>query len=313
MLGHLGWGERGIMKSTKRLGLLAGLAAASVITSSALAGPIDIVLVVDESGSMSGEHAWLQGMVSSLNAALATKGQTDVRYSLVGFGGAGAIESGHVLRNSQTAANFTTGSLGLVTTGATEDGYAGLNHAFNNVTFRAGSAQNFILITDEDRDNTNAALTFNSIKAALNGRNALLNVCVDATLNDGSAGAPPPPPILGINGIGNSSSPYKAYLQNGSTTGFITSPGGGVTSSFGTTLQDYIQLAFQTTVGTHNGAAWDLNQLRAGGNTAAAFTNAFIDLKVEEIIQQVIPLPNGAWMGLAGLAGVGILRRIRRK
>jgi hypothetical protein len=293
--------------------MLAGLAAGSLISSTALAGPIDIVLVVDESGSMSTEHGWITGMVTALNSALALKGQNDVRFSLVGFGNgiSAAANAGRVLQNSVTAGAFSSAS--LVLSGGTEDGYAGLNHAFSNVTYRAGSAQNFILITDEDRDNTNAALTFASIDAAMTGRNALLNVVVDCNLNDGSGAAPPPPPVLGITGIGPNA-PIKSFTQNGATTAYNTHVGGGVNSAAGTTLADYIALAFAVqTANGKNGAAWDLNQLRAGGNTAAAFTNAFVDLKVEEIIQQIIPLPNAAWMGLAGLAGIGVIRRIRRK
>ena len=50
-------------------------------------GSADIVLLVDESGSMQGEHEWLTEMVVELNAALEARGITGNRYSLIGFGG----------------------------------------------------------------------------------------------------------------------------------------------------------------------------------------------------------------------------------
>ncbi|MBN1585793.1 MAG: PEP-CTERM sorting domain-containing protein, partial [Candidatus Omnitrophica bacterium] len=51
------------------LGFLLGLS-----TNVFAATYADVVLVVDESSSMGGEHAWLQTMVPSLQAALLTAG-----------------------------------------------------------------------------------------------------------------------------------------------------------------------------------------------------------------------------------------------
>ena len=34
----------------------------------------DVIFVVDESGSMSGEHAWIKNMVTSLDSSLTAKG-----------------------------------------------------------------------------------------------------------------------------------------------------------------------------------------------------------------------------------------------
>ena len=77
----------------------------------------------------------------------------------------------------------------------------------------------------------------------------------------------------------------------------------------GTTESDYVNgLAFATGI---DGAAWDLNRLRAGGLTATSFTNAFVDVKVEEITSQIPEPTTLALMGL-GLAGLGY-RRHRSK
>jgi hypothetical protein len=191
-----------------------------------------------------------------------------------------------------TAAQFATATGSLVLTGGTEDGYAGMNFAFGAYTFTPGAALNIVLVTDEDRDNTNAALTYASILAAFRNRNALLNAVVNNPFTC-SGGA------LGVD------SNNTAYKANG-TGGFTTCTPGVVGNGSGNTENDYVALALAT-----GGAAWDLNQLRAGGNTAVSFTNAFVDIKVQEIIQQTVPEPGT--MALAGVAlvALGLLHRKR--
>lgn len=53
-------------------------------------------------------------------------------------------------------------------------------------------------------------------------------------------------------------------------------------SAHGSTHLAYTELAFST-----DGAAWDLNRLRVGGETAESFTKAFVWLKEREISQQL--------------------------
>ena len=52
-----------------------------------IGGSADVVFVVDESGSMAGEHEWLTEIVAELDNALEARGITGNRYSLLGFGG----------------------------------------------------------------------------------------------------------------------------------------------------------------------------------------------------------------------------------
>jgi len=51
----------------------------------------DVVFVVDESGSMGGEHAWISQMVSELESALEVQGINDNRFALVGYLGEGNL------------------------------------------------------------------------------------------------------------------------------------------------------------------------------------------------------------------------------
>jgi hypothetical protein len=286
--------------------LLCALAACLAAFGSAnvRAAPLtaDVVVVVDESGSMSGEHAWLPGMIGSLDGQLIASGLTGNQYGLVGFGNGigGGANSGRAfdmdaaagIQHFGTAAQFGAAAGGLVVTGGTEDGYAGINFTLSNYSFRPGAAVNFILVTDEDRDNTNGALTFNSILTALDGQNILLNAVVNNPFRCDSQTS------LGI------AANAAGFIADGAG-GYNTCANTVIENGAGTTETDYVALALQT-----GGAAWDLNQLRLGGNTAVSFTAAFVDIKVQEI-QQQIPEPGS--LGLLGLALAGLAALRRRK
>jgi len=267
-------------------------------TASAVPVAADVLVVVDESGSMSGEHAWLGGMVTALEAGLiaATVGDTSDAspeanlYSLVGFGGASPHYVGHTHQQLVPAASFNAGS--LVINGGTEDGYSGMTHALGH-PLRANAATNVILITDEDRDNVigGSAATMASLLAR---HNAILNAVVDFPFycGDGS-------PALGIDSAGNG---YQADGSGGFTTCANAYVGTWRDSWNAGTNLDYIQLALGT-----GGAAWDLLFLRSGGTDAQSFSNAFVDIKVEEII--FVPEPASMALLGIGLAGMGFARR----
>ena len=265
----------------------------------------DVLFVVDESGSMSGEHAWLSSMIGDLEAGLVGKGVGDGtdgsnQYALLGYGGNWAVPSHgdphkHTVGSGDwgTASELATATGGLVIDGSFEDGWAAIDFALNNYVFREGAALNVILITDEDRDVTSGStLTYNSVLSSLQAKDALLNTVVNATFKNYSGAT-----SLGIDSEGS------AYMADGSG-GYTQSTGGVAVSGYGTTIADYVDLALGT-----GGAAWDLNQLRAGGDTAVSFTNAFVDIKVEEIQEQIIPEPNTLLLLGAGLIGVFALGR----
>lgn len=291
----------------KRLfhGALTGIAAIGLMAATASttvqAAPIaDVVILVDESGSMDTEHAWIGGMVSSLDAALSSNG-ISAQYALTGFGGhvAGEVAHKHTVGSGDfgTAAELGTAAVGLVTSGGTEDGWQAIDFALNNYTFRAGAAVNFILITDEPRVNVNGnSLTKAGVTSALTSAGILLNAVVNSGFDDNtpysSADA------LGIDSDGN------AYTADGGG-GYTASATGSaaITSSYAS----YVEIALDT-----GGAGWDLNKLRAGGLTADSFTAAFVDIKVEEITEQV-PLPGTLGMMLLGITGLAVAARRRRR
>ncbi|OZH52391.1 hypothetical protein AFK68_21660 [Hydrocoleum sp. CS-953] len=283
---------------------LALLIAGTPAATAASLQSADVVVIVDESTSMFGEHQWLGTMIPQLDTALQSKGLIDNRFGLVGFGNYNYSNNSHNLgrslpvggANFATSAEFTTATNNLLVSGWFEDGYSAIDFALNNYSFREDVAVNFILVTDEDRDNGNSSLNFTNILAGLQRGTAdskddiFLNAVVNANfVND----------AIGVNSEANA---YIADGSGGYRTTKLPSLSGIVTNAFSNTEADYIDLALAS-----GGAGWNLNQLRVGGSTATSFTSAFIDIKVEEMQQQQqhkrVPEP----VSVLGLLGVGVL------
>ncbi|MCG8517744.1 MAG: PEP-CTERM sorting domain-containing protein [Pseudomonadales bacterium] len=302
------------MKHTLALG-----AALALASTSSLAAPIsaDVVFLVDESGSMAGEHTWLGNMISSLESGLQAKGvggSQANQYSLVGFGsslhGTGQAPHPHDMdagtggiQNWGSAAQFATATSSLVASGGFEDGWSAIDWAINNLSFRSDSAVNFVLVTDEDRDAPfGDTLTANGLLSDMGGLGALLNVVVNN--NFGCS-----PSTTGAIGIDSDNNGYEADGSGGYTE---CAGQGTIGSGFGTTKTDYVDLATAT-----GGAAWNLNILRSGGLDADSFTQSFVDIKVEEITNQDPndpgdPVPEPGSLALFGLGLTGLYLRRRR-
>lgn len=266
------------------------------------ASTADVIFVVDESGSMSGEHAWIGSMVTALDTQLNGAGVTGNQFALVGFGASsahGVDGHGHTVGSGSwgTAAQLSAATSGLVTSGSTEDGWQAINYALANYTFRANAAVNVILITDENRDIRDNTLNYAGMLSALQGKGALLNAVVSGsdniTMKDNA----------GANALGHSGD-NRAFVADGSG-GYIASTPKGTVTGDANVIANYYNLALAS-----GGATWDLQQLRSGGNTALSFTKAFVDIKVQEIVEQATPDGGSALLLLSiGMIGVVAVRR----
>jgi hypothetical protein len=141
----------------KRVLAAACVAAGLVGLSGALhAAPViktDIIMIVDESGSMGSVQANLRNNIG-LFASILTASGIDAQYGLVGYGNNAIVP--RMLTNLTTASGFGTAALGLVASGGTEPGYVATAFALNALdgqastfNFRTDSVKNIIIFTDE--------------------------------------------------------------------------------------------------------------------------------------------------------------------
>ncbi|SFK25795.1 putative Ig domain-containing protein [Lysobacter sp. cf310] len=259
--------------------------------TSSLAAAADVVVVVDESGSMSGEHDWIADFAAPLEAHLTTNGVGDGavpnRYGLLAYDPVPLpINVGTTLTGDYR--QFITASAQLALRGSgTEDGWRAVRHAIFQYPLRETTARNIILVTDEDRDNTDASITYASLLGEMRAQKAVLNAVVNARFKcgDGSAAL----------GLGQHKVGYKADGRGGFQTCANASAYGGD----GTTIADYVNMALET-----GGAAWDIEVLRDGGRVAQSFTNALLKIKVQEILQQ-LPTRNLPDVYVHGLSSNG--------
>jgi|GEM_PF-1022227 len=241
----------------------------------------DVVFVVDESGSMSGEHRWISGFTFGLESHLQANGvgysEAENLYGLVGYtSNPRSFQIDGVLMGSLNGLMTATGL--LRTSGGTEDGWEAIQFALQDYPIRDGSAHNVILITDEGRDNTDTSITFESLLQELNGAEVILNSVVNGSfrcLNGDDE-------WVSALGMDSDSTGYLADGQGG----YLTCGSAEPVSGESNTISAYVELALAT-----EGAAWDLNFLRSGGQDAISFARALTDIKVREILEQLPPVP----------------------
>lgn len=246
-----------------------------------------MTIAMDESGSMSGEQEWFseRGTLNSIFAGLETAG-FDSRNVLCVTGYGASIGSPRLLGCDffSSDMDFTSTFGSWVASGSLEDGYLGINFAIDQAEkFLSDQNQTIgsrcrdlvrmiILATDEDRDVVDASITRDTIAAKLRSSEWILNSILDISDPNSAEDA------IGYNRDGST------YIRgvNGS---YATQPAGTVNVGglfvFGDVIanDDYMGLTWN-----NSGVAWNLNVLRSGGAEAIAFSEAFTDVKIEEVV-----------------------------
>lgn len=266
----------------KKCALAASLLASSLsFTTQVQAAPIltDIIMVVDESGSMGSEQVNLRTNIG-LFASILSAGGVDARFGLVGYGDSSVVP--RMLTDLTDVAGFTAAAAGLRTDGGTESGYAGMAFALNAIdgqtdlfSFRSNAVKNIIIFTDEDND-------FINITGSQVGGNQARYSEIDAILSSNKA-------------------LFNAVVSSGGACNILT----------GNDLTDdcYVPLAL-----AHGGGQFDLNLL--GSNNVQVvqdFVTAFATTKLQETIDFCTANPNDPACvnrvpepGVLGLLGLGV-------
>ena len=242
---------------------------------------VDILLIVDESGSMDMEHQWIVNMTKVLDMAL-----KDIKigisspnlFGIVGFGSSYEgdslsrvlFDNGNMFVTSSAITRLTDQ---LLVSGRYEDGYAAIQFSVSQYQFRNGAKQ-FVLISDEERDVQQSNIDRDAVLRLLENNNIVLDVAISQSFQSGSG--------LRALGLDNENKTY-IYDPLSANLFHVGTEGGPVKdTAHKTTYFDYTQLALD-----QGGAAWDLSLLRQGGNVAKAFTNAFVQVKAIEIFHQM--------------------------
>jgi len=222
----------------------------------------DIVLVVDESGSMKDEHAWLSSALTALESSFLGAGVGPNQYALVGFGR--RSNPAPIIHSNLTNLSSLLSSLNnLIVDGRIEDGYVAIDAALDNINFRSDSKKFIVLISDEDRDVTDASITRNSLFDRMAQDGVQMNAIVNVTFTNGALG-------VNADGIG--------YFNDGNGN-LLEKPGNTVIAGYGSTVPNYVTLVWNL-----GGSVFDLNILRKGGADVSVFTQAFVRSKTQEVI-----------------------------
>lgn len=212
--------------------------------------------IVDESGSMGGEHDFLRVLIDPLDTELGNVGFTTRGYGLVGYGSgsidpvaygpAGQVATGVFMDTT----DFKAATNNLRLNGGTEDGYDGLDFFMNRggYSFDPTVGSIAVLVTDEDRDTFNGSVDFNSVLTSLDTLNTALVAVVNLPIFDSNSGQ-----AILTDGT-------SAFVADG-TGGFVKTTGFTFGAGSGTTKADYADLALDPQ--TPAGCVADLNVLRS--------------------------------------------------
>ncbi|TLF53086.1 autotransporter outer membrane beta-barrel domain-containing protein [Halomonas urmiana] len=272
---------------------------------------LDMAVVIDESGSMSGEHAFIGSYVSNLDQLLQEQNVTLNQYGLVGFGGSASADSAtneagretgaalyrHFLLGNTPAdvwgdaSEFDAATAELNTSGGTEDGYRAIDYTYRNFTFRGSAGSSIMLISDEDRDNDTTSLETGHlpqgmteldkayIQDQLAQNNTVVHAVVDQVFTD----------LKGreaVAVVGADPKTGHAYVRDDQGR-IIKVQGYKIATGYGTTQGDYSELALAS-----GGTVMDIDALRSVYDDADALNALTGELAslVAEITQGTAPV-----------------------
>lgn len=163
------------MKTSKIIG--APILALSMI-GSANAVPVDIGFVVDQSGSMSGEFAWIPNVIGDIDTALQSESKvTATRYGIAGYEEfAGDQDTRNTYVDMTPDINAVSNAAETTNLyGGLERGYDAAKWATTGFNWDPSSVKVMILITDEEGDQ-GSAISETQLGQDLDDGNFLLNV-----------------------------------------------------------------------------------------------------------------------------------------
>ena len=231
----------------------------------------DIILVVDESGSMVDARLWLPKFIRDLERGLEQNsignGAMKNRYGLIGFGIRGrpiSLKGNGYMGSSE---DIILGVRRLRSGGLLEDGYDALSRAFDprNYQWRPEAGKLVVLVTNEDRDRFNYMLNRERIYRMFNQSGAVLSAVVNMRIYVKGA------QVLGVS---KKNSYAMSPFGNITFTRLDSTPQYVPTRSSGNTKYQYMDLAMMT-----GGDAWDVNELRLGSEKQNAFTAVIVRVR----------------------------------
>ena len=226
---------------------------------------VDIIFVIDESGSMESDHDWLNNyFIKRTDQFLKQHYQIGMspsppnKFGLLVFASHDRKPDnmGKVLVTSVTAEDFP--NVELHRNGKTEDGYEAIKLAADYLRQPKRSPSPvpeprvlklIVLVTDEDRDNVKKTLTKETLKKHLDDNNICLDVVVTNSfeLEDGREAI----------GVGTSRDKYPAFVLRHGDDPLPKNGRSVIESGHVKTFDDYVKLAWD-----RNGVAWDINVVK---------------------------------------------------
>ena len=262
----------------------------------------DIVLIVDDSGSMAEAHSWIPSAAAALEDALqlaeiGTIENLPNKYYVVRFGLAGGSRSEVVTVSGSAALESTQVAAAMETfteEGNAEDGYEAIERALSIKELRSHEdvALNLALVTDEPRDPLDAPagteLSLTDIREKLLKRNATLNLLGKFNFASTEISGK----IAAIDYVGhihlvNETTVSTAGFQNMKKTSMtLKDPTYQYNDDSCRSFVVYAPLAMST-----GGAVWNLGVIETteeNDEERVAFTKTLARIKVEEVLMRSV-------------------------